>query len=116
VGRERSTRKIHSATLIDERQEQKISRLTKWIQSKGLRSPAILFLEAHKPIAPVLGQTLFFLQPLLGFVGPMLGWFDDDRVLAEYALLLEDPTIIDRVLIRLERCPTERGQNEHNIA
>jgi hypothetical protein len=37
----------------------------------------------------------------------MLGWFDDDRVLAEYALLLEDPTNVERVLSHLEHCLAE---------
>jgi len=97
----------HNTVLAIDRQEQMIVRLAEWIQTKGLGSPAILFLEAHKPLAPVVSQTLLFLQPLLGFMGPMLGWFDDDRILTEYALLLEDSANVDRILSFLERCPTE---------
>ena len=72
-----------------------IAHLVGWIQARGLRSPAILFLEAHKPLAPIGSQVLLFLQPLLRFVGPLLGW---------YALLLEDPANVERVLSHLEHC------------
>ncbi|MBL7202504.1 MAG: hypothetical protein ISS56_20405 [Anaerolineae bacterium] len=94
-------------SIATEREERMIAHLVEWIQDRGLRSPAILFLEAHKPLAPIGSQALLFLQPLLRFVGPMLGWFDDDRVLAEYALLLEDPTNVERVLSHLEHCLAE---------
>ncbi len=93
----------------DERRERMIERLAEWIEAKGLRSPAILFLEANKPLTLIGSQVLLFLQPLLGFIGPTLGWFDDDRILAEFATLLEDPASIDRILERLERRTTERG-------
>jgi hypothetical protein len=72
-----------------------------------LSSPAILFLEAHKPLAPIGSQALFFLQPLLGVVGPLFGWFDDDRILADCAALLEDPAAIDHILAHLEHHPVE---------
>jgi hypothetical protein len=99
----------HSTALTVERQEQMIVRLAEWIQIRGLRSLAILFLEAHKPLAPVVSQALLFLQPLLGSLGPMSGWFNDDWILTEYALLLEDSASVDRVLALLEHRPSERG-------
>jgi hypothetical protein len=46
---------------------------------------------------------LLLLQPLVGFVGPMWGVFEEDRVLAEYAALLEDPATIDQMVARLEQ-------------
>jgi hypothetical protein len=100
---------VRCTTLTSERQEQMISRVAEWIEAKGLRSPAILFLEAHKPLAPIGSQALFFFQPLLGLVGPLLGWFGGDRIVGDYALLLEDSDNIDRVLAHLEHCPVERG-------
>ena len=89
--------------LTVERQEQMIARLAEWIQARGLQSPAILFLQANKPLALIAGQALLFLQPIIGFVGPMLGWFEDDQDWAEYSALLEDPANIDRILSLLER-------------
>jgi hypothetical protein len=107
LGRGVSVEGTHDAEPVLRRREQMIVRLAEWVQSRGLSSPAILFLEAHKPLAPVGSQALFFLQPLLRVVGPLFGWFDDDRILADYAALLEDPAAIDRILAHLERPPVE---------
>ena len=88
--------------LTSERRDQMIEGLSQWIRANGLRSPALLFLEANKPLAPLGSQALLFLQPLLGLVGPAMGWFRDDHVFAEYAILLEDSVNIERILDRLE--------------
>lgn len=88
---------------MNERHEQMIERLVEWIEVRGLRSPAILLLEANKPLATIGGQALLFLQPLLGWVEPALGWSADREPAAEWAALLEDPAGIDRILERLER-------------
>ena len=86
-----------------ERQEQIITNLVNWIRARGLESPAILFLQANKPLALIGSQALFLLQPALGFVGSTLGWFENDRIIAEYAALLETPESIERILSLLER-------------
>jgi hypothetical protein len=83
-------------------QEKMIDRLTDWIQSRGLVEPVILFLEASKPLLPIGSQMLFFLQPVLGHIGPMLGWSDDNRAVAEMATLFENPANVDRLLVCLE--------------
>lgn len=85
-----------------DRQEQMIDRLVNWILVKGLSAPAVLFLEASKPLSFIGSQVLLLLQPMLGYIGPTLGWFDDSHVVAEYAELLEDPANIDRILVCLE--------------
>jgi len=72
-----------------------IERLTDWIRGAGLTEPAVLFLEASKPLAPLGSQLLLMLQPLLG------------PVLADYAALFEDPDGVDRVLDDLERRTAE---------
>jgi hypothetical protein len=92
---------------MNERQEQMIERLVQWIEARGLRAPAILLLEANKPLALFGGQALLFLQPLLGLVGPALGWPGGKEPAAEWAALLEDPAGMDRILERLEtrQCP-----------
>jgi hypothetical protein len=84
-----------------------IDRLVNWIQAKGLSAPAVLFLEASKPLSFIGSQVLLLLQPVLGHIGPTLGWFDDSHVVAEYAELLEDPANIDRILAYLEHRSTE---------
>ncbi len=84
-----------------------LERLAAWICEKGLRAPAILFLEAHKPLAPLGSQALLLLQPLLGDVGGLLGWGDGERVIEECALLLEDPEGVERLLACLESVTTQ---------
>ena len=86
-----------------DRQGQLIDRLAQWITARGLAAPAVLFLEASKPLSTVGSQVLLLAQPVLGAIGPTLGLFDDDRIVAEYADLLEDPANIDRILESLER-------------
>jgi hypothetical protein len=88
---------------MNERQEQMIERLVAWIEARGLQSLAILLLEANKPLSLVGGQALLFFQPLLGLVGPALGWPVDREHVGEWTALLEDPAGIDRILERLER-------------
>jgi hypothetical protein len=83
-------------------QEALIDRLIEWLKNRGLVEPAIVLFEAGKPLLPVGSQVLLFLQPFLGSIALMLGWFDDNRIVAEYAMLLEDPASIDRILMCLE--------------
>ena len=102
LGRER---KDEPSTV--DRREQMIDRFVDWIVARDLDAPALLFLEASKPLALIGSQMLLLCQPVLGFLGSTLGWFDDHRVLAAYAELLEDPSNIERILDRLERQSTE---------
>ena len=88
-------------------QEKMIDRLTDWIQSKGLVEPVVLFLEASKPLLPIGSQMLFFLQPVLGHIGPILGWSDDNGAVAEMATLFENPANVDRLLVCLEHRSVE---------
>jgi hypothetical protein len=95
---------------ISECHEQMIERLVGWIVDKELVVLAILLLEAYKPLAPIGGQALLFLQPFFGLIGPMLNSSGgeqglDDR-LSEWAMLLQEPGAIDRVLVRLEHQET----------
>jgi hypothetical protein len=90
-----------------DRRERMIDRLADWILARGLDAPALLFLEASKPLALIGSQMLLLCQPVLGLLGSTLGWFDDRRVLAAYAELLEDPSNIERILDRLERHSTK---------
>lgn len=66
-------------------------RLDNW----GLASPAIAFLETHKPLSFIASQTLLAFQPLLTLV---LG----DHSMEEYVALLEDRSNVDRIISRLE--------------
>ncbi|MDO8673923.1 MAG: hypothetical protein Q7O66_21130 [Dehalococcoidia bacterium] len=73
-----------------------IEQLAAWIERKGMSGPAVLFLEANKPLSFVASQTLLLFQPVLSFA---LG----GRFPGDLALLLEDRTKVDQLISRLER-------------
>ena len=97
-------------TEVAQGHEQMVERLVGWIVDRGLEAPAILFLEAYKPLAPIGGQALLFFEPFLGLIRPMFkspgGQGGQDEGLAEWAMFLQEPGAIDRVLVGLERQET----------
>lgn len=88
---------------VDGHRQEMIDGLAGWIRAHRLVEPAVLLLETTKPLLPIASQVLLFAQPLLGAIGPSLGWFDDQRVVADYAMLIDEPDAIERVLAILER-------------
>lgn len=81
--------------VMDDLREASIERLVRWIQARGLAEPAVLFIEASKPLLPIGSQALLLVQPLLG-------WLDSSLDLSEYVELLEDPAGVERIVSRLE--------------
>jgi hypothetical protein len=77
------------------RRDQLIENLAHRLDRWRLTTPAIAFLEAHKPLGFFASQTLLALQPLLTL---LLG----DLSVEEYAALLEDRNGVERVIDRLE--------------
>lgn len=75
------------------------------LERRGLTTPALLLLEAHRPVAPLIGAAATFLAPLIGRVAPGA---------SELVALTEDEHGIDRLLEELrpepdtpeERCRT----------
>lgn len=78
-----------------QRREQLIEQLSQRAQTWGLSSPAILFLEMHKPLAYVGAQMMLAIQPFLSF------WWRDQDV-RDLAALLEDRANVDALIARLE--------------
>jgi hypothetical protein len=79
-----------------------IDRLAAWVQDRGLAAPAVLLFETSKPLLPVGAQLLLLLQPLLGALGPAVGWLGEDAGLRACVTWLEDPAAVDHLLMRLE--------------
>lgn len=77
------------------RREELIEGLVRQVNEWGMVAPAILLLQAHKPLSFLASQFLLLSQPTLE---PFLG----GRV-REYALLLEDRESVETILSRLER-------------
>lgn len=68
-----------------------------------LQTPAVLFLEMHRPLAGVASQATHFLAPLLApFVG-LAG-------LEDLALLLSKGEYVERLIERVEATVGEPGQ------
>ena len=78
-----------------DRRDQLVEDLARRLDSWRLTTPAIAFLETHRPLNFIASQTLLALQPLL-----ML--FLGDVSIEEYATLLEDSDSVQRVICRLE--------------
>ncbi len=83
-----------------ERRQQLIEGLADWINRRGLTTPAIIFLETHKPLSFIGSQAFLFFQPFLSFLV-------NDEIIREYALLFEDRTNVERLLQHLEPPLTE---------
>jgi hypothetical protein len=77
------------------RRDQLAEDLARRLDSWRLTTPAIAFLEAHKPLGFFASQSLLALQPLLMLV---LG----DVHVEQYAALLEDGNGVELVINRLE--------------
>ena len=73
------------------------------IRRHGLRLPALVFLEATRPLAFLGAQLLWVLQPTLGFVATR-------ATIGEFARLLEDPRAIDSLIATLEIDKTPEGR------
>ena len=80
--------------------EQVAQRIDLW----GMTLPAIVFLEATKPISFIASQGLLLCQPLLGF-------FSRERAVGGYADLLADRARVEVLIARLERGRSTRGTN-----
>jgi len=76
-------------------QEQLIDSLACRLDDWRLTTPAIAFLETHKPLSFIASQTLLVFQPLLTL-------FLGDVSLEDYVMLLEDKSNVDRIIFRLE--------------
>ncbi|MBI2200475.1 MAG: hypothetical protein HYU43_00850 [Armatimonadetes bacterium] len=69
---------------------------------RRLETPAIFFLEMHKPLTALASAALAFSQPTLGV-------FFGFRRLAEWAALLDDRENLDRLIVRIERLSADAG-------
>jgi hypothetical protein len=69
-------------------------RLAEALDRRGLRVPAQILVDAHRPLAPLLGDIASALGPLARLVG--------GRPAGELAALVEDPAGLERLTGELE--------------
>ncbi|MBS1709539.1 MAG: hypothetical protein JSS65_12570 [Armatimonadetes bacterium] len=88
--------------LSDDDRDALVDKIVAAIKKKGLESPAIFFLESHKPIAPFAAQAMVALSPfLVPFVG--VDMVDD------CSRLMRKRDNIELVIQALERDDAPRG-------
>jgi hypothetical protein len=81
----------------EHRQAELVDRIAERIRRWGLDGLVSALLECARPFAFLGGQFLWVAQPTLSLL------INPDQV-AEYAYLLEQPSTIDLLRVRLEQC------------
>lgn len=95
-----------SATLFDrplapEQRDEMLDALARKVVDRRLETPAILFLEMHRPLTFLASQSLIVGMP---FLAPLFG---PDKVEA-YSALLQDRANVDRLIDRIQALAEER--------
>jgi len=95
---------LQPSQLSAARRDELIEEAAQRIEALGLTAPAILLLEAHKPLGFLGSQALIVLQPLLGFAINV-------KTSQEYSALLEQSDSVELLIRRLERQADNGGQS-----
>jgi hypothetical protein len=85
----------------DEDRDALIDKIAKKVSDRGLETPAVLFLEMHKPLTFLASQSLIVSSPL---TGPILGM---ERV-GNAAKLLEKRENIELLIQKIEELAANR--------
>lgn len=91
--------------LTDEEEEALIERIARQVKKRRLETPAILFLEMHKPVANVAAHAMVGFGP---FIAPFVGFQNVDN----FSQLLHRPGGLERLIRRIEArdpAPAEAG-------
>jgi hypothetical protein len=92
--------------LSPEERDRLLERAAAAVVRRRLETPAILFLELHRPLTNLGSQALILFTPLLG---PALGL----ETLQKLTRLLEDRENLDRLIDRIETGAEERRRSTH---
>ncbi len=78
-----------------------IEQVTQRISELGLTTPAILLLEAHKPLAFLGSQLLFIAQPAMDIFAP-------PNLIGNLADLLANDSQLEQLITMLEKSATKK--------
>lgn len=87
--------------LSEEETQKFVTDVATAIVKRRLETPAVLFLEMHKPLSYIAGQGLIVAMP---FLGPILG---QDRI-ARFSRFLQGRDNLERLIQRIEDMAEER--------
>lgn len=91
--------------LTEAETEDIVKKTAAFVKKQGVRTPAVLFLEMHKPLATVVGNAAIVFAP---FMMPFLGF---DRV-DKYSRFFADRTNVERLICEIEKEETETQDHE----
>jgi hypothetical protein len=92
--------------LSDEERDRVIENVARGAVDRGMATPAILFLEMHKPVSFFASQGLVMFSP---FTAPFIG-MDNVQVASK---LIEKRENVELLIRRIEELSTERDAEEH---
>lgn len=78
-----------------------IEEVARWVANRRLEVPAVLFLEAHRPVASLAGHALIFASPLMA---PLFGF----KRMEGMEKLFRSEQNIERLIRRIEELAEER--------
>ena len=81
--------------IVKNNNDELIERIAAWVAKKHLHVPAIIYLEAHKPIAGAMGA-------FVSFLAPGLDWILGEKNMEDLANVLQDRREIERLIARIE--------------
>lgn len=90
-----------AVALAPERRDEIINDLAQMVVRRRLETPAIFFLELHKPLTSLASTAVTFSQPTLG---ALFGF----RKMAEWAALLDDRENVELLIGRIEELSGRR--------
>jgi hypothetical protein len=88
-----------------EQRDELIDKIASAVVARRMETPAILFLEMHKPLSFIASQGLVVSSP---FVAPLVG-IDNVQLAVK---LLEDRENVERVIRRIEEKALEHGRRK----
>ncbi len=91
------------APLGDDERDSLIDKIASAVIARRMETPAILFLEMHKPLSYIASQGLVVSSP---FVAPLVGFDNVQRAVK----LLEDRENVERLIRHIEEMAQEHGR------
>jgi hypothetical protein len=99
-------REFWKEPLSEERKQELIEALARFVVERGLAVPAVFFLQLHRPLAFVGSQAGIVFSPFL------VALFGFERV-DEYTQLMNERENWDRLIERIEELEEERRMRRH---
>lgn len=90
--------------LTDERRDEVIDSIAAKVAGRRLETPAVLFLDMHKPLSFIASQAL-----LVGM--PFLGLLFGAQSIADISKVLSERENVERIIKRIEEMSAEDGSD-----